>query len=359
MKVVKFGGSSLGSAENILKAKDIILADGARTFVVVSAPGKAADFPRKITDLLIDTHAQLCYEDSCDSCDTVFGRFEKLSRDLGVDISAELERVREEISINRCQYDFVISRGEYLMAVLFAKVLNWVFLDAANYVAIKKNGLVDEEVTRKNFLKIQKTKCYVMGGFYGRGVDGGVKTFARGGSDYTGAVAAVCLNAAMYENFTDTYGVQTANPAVVKNTQTVSEIDYATLHRLSRAGASVIYPNCLPLLRRHAMPLKVDCTFDAGKKGTLVTAKKPAKPFFSITYETKQNINKDTAEILCEMKGITFSLCNLRTVLAGYEVYLVEFSRTRFRLVSPASVLAEVINLLHSALMAAKSTASL
>jgi len=371
MKVVKFGGTSLANAENILKAKTIIDADPTRSFVVVSAPGKCAGFGRKITDLLIDTHAQLCFADTCDSCDVVFERFGTLADDLGIDIGAELERVREEVHINRCDYDFVVSRGEYLMALLFSKLLGWTFLDAAHYIVIKKSGLVDEQLTKSNFAKLDKKEKYVMGGFYGRaadisrreerygrGVCGGVKTFARGGSDYTGAIAAVCLGADIYENFTDTYGVQSANPAVVKHTQNVPEMDYATLHRLCRAGASVIYPNCIPLLRSRAMPLKVDCTFDAGKKSTFVTAKKPNNPFFSITYETKQNINKDTVEILCVLNKIPFALVDLRACLKGGEVYLVEFSRSGFRLITPAVNLASVINLLHKALTAAKSTAS-
>ena len=406
MKVVKFGGTSLANAENILKAKSIVEADPIRSFVVVSAPGKGKDFSRKVTDLLIDAHAQLCFSDTCDSCDTVFGRFEKLSSDLGVDISAELERAREEIYINKCDYDFVVSRGEYLMAVLFAKLLDWRFLDAAQFIVIKESGLVDLEATKANFSKLPHGK-YVMGGFYGRAADarfssiargsygvdaqygrvargsygakathkrseygaktkrdsaqyrhekGGVRVFARGGSDYSGAIAAVCLNASVYENFTDTHGVQSANPATVKNTATVTEIDYSTLYKLCRGGASVIYPNCIPLLRRAAMPLKVACTFDPAGKSTLVTSQKPLKPFFSITYETKQNINKDTVEILCVTHKIDFPLSMLRAVLKGIEVYLVEFSKCDFRLITPASNLVEVINLLHKAFTDSKST---
>ena len=362
LKVVKFGGTSLANAENILNAKAIIEADPSRSFVVVSAPGKCIDFPRKVTDLLIDAHAQLCFEETCDSCDSVFNRFEKLGADLDIDINAELERAREEIYINKCDYDFVVSRGEYLMAVLFAKLLGWQFLDAAHYIVIKDNGLVDLEATKMNFRSIAQGR-YVLGGFYGAHAPLGsarktgtcVKVFARGGSDYSGAIAAVCLNASVYENFTDTYGVQSANPTVVKNTETVAEIDYMTLYRLCKGGASVIYPNCIPLLRRAAMPLKVDCTFDPGRKSTFVTAQKPIKPFFSITYETKQNINKDTVEILCVIHKIEFSLSHLRSVLKDIEVYLVEFSKREFRLITPASNLTVVINLLHKSLTKSKS----
>ena len=349
--VVKFGGSSLANADNILKAKAIIQECPKRSFIVVSAPGKCMGFPRKITDLLIDTYAQMCFKDECDSCDLVFDRFKKIADDLKVDITDVLERTREEVFINKCEYDFIISRGEYLMAVLMARLLGYKFLDAANFVVIKKDGTADIESTRRNFSKLDKSGHYVMGGFFGKGTDGNIKTFARGGSDYSGAIAAVCIDADLYENFTDTYGVQTAHPSMVKNTKTVHEIDYSTLHTLCRGGASVIYPNCIPLLKSHSMPLQVDCTLDSGKKYTYVTHKKSQNPFFSITYETRQNINKDTAEILCVMHKIKFTLSRLRELLFDHEVYLVEFSDNVLRLLSPVTELQKVVNLLHSELL--------
>lgn len=257
------------------------------------------------------------------------------------------------------------------MAILFAHLLNFKFLDAANYIIIKKNGLVDEVSTRANFAKLPRNERYVMGGFYGCTEvrpsktcppcrnNLKVKTFTRGGSDYSGAIAAVYLNARLYENFTDTYGVQTANPAIVKETLSIPEIDYSTLYRLCKAGASVIYPNCVPLLRRHSMPLKVDCTLDPGKRYTIVGLKRAQSPYFSITYETKRNINKDTVEILCIMNKISFSYDTLCEMLSSHEVYLVSFSKHEFRLIASVSAFVEVINLLHKSLIAAKSIASL
>ena len=360
----------MACAENILMAKEIVEADPQRRFVVVSAPGKCAGlFERKITDLLIDAHAQLCFADVTDSLDAVLARFCGLAIELGIDMDCEIERVREEIIINKCDYDFVISRGEYLMAQLFAKVLGYTFLDAANYVAIKSNGRLDEKATAKrlsySILNTQystKTKGYVMGGFYGtlvpqgsarsagsyRHGECGVKTFTRGGSDYSGAIAAVCLGAQVYENFTDTYGVQSANPALVSNTTNIAEIDYATLHKLCLGGATVIHPATIPLLKKHGVPLRVDNTFDPGQKFTLVTNKKPTNAYFSITYETKQNINKDTVEILCIYNKIEFGFEELRKLLCNIEVYLVEFTKASFRLLTTAGNLCSVVRLLHA-----------
>jgi len=351
MKVIKFGGSSLACAENIRKAADIVAHDPARTCVVVSAPGKCAEHNKKITDLLIDAHTKMCFEGENESIDIVFDRFKKIADDLGVDIDAELERAREEVFINKCDYDFVISRGEYLMSILFARFIGYKFLDAASYIVIKKNGTADIDATRKNFARLQKDGRYVIGGFFGRSLSGGVKTFARGGSDYSGAVVSVCLGAELYENFTDTYGVQTANPSIVKNTLNVSEMDYRTLHRLSRAGATVIFPNCVPLLKSHAMPLRVDNTFDPGKRSTYVARTKAHKPFFSITYQTGANINKETATILCVLHKVCLGVHELKNVLAKSEVYLTHYAPTEFRLLTPASNVTRVVNLLHKNLV--------
>jgi aspartate kinase len=292
----------------------------------------------------------MCFEGDNQSIDIVFSRFEKIAFDLGIDINAELDRVREECVINKCDYDFIVSRGEYLIAILFARVLGFKFLDAASYIIIKSDGTADIEATRKNLSVLQKDGRYVLGGFYGRCQSGGVKTFARGGSDYSGAVVAVCLGADVYENFTDTYGVQSANPSIVKNTLNVPELDYDTLHRLSQAGATVIYPNCLPLLKKYMTPLRVDNTFDHGHKSTFVTTTKASKPFFSITYEIGANINKETAQILCVLYKISLSVHELSDLFQGQEVYITHYTPAEFNLLTPASDVAKVVNQLHKRL---------
>lgn len=387
----------MASVESICLAKKIVESDSERNFVVVSAPGKSANYPRKVTDMLIDAHTRLCYSNSFDACETIFARFKSLADGFGINIDNEIQRTREEIFINKCQYDFVVSRGEYLMAILFAKIIGYKFLDAATLIVIKPSGKVDLPATRANFARLCKRDKYVMGGFYGRvkrehteygstqygrakhgkasrvpaeygsiqqgskeqgqSLDG-IKIFARGGSDLSGAIAAVCLRASLYENFTDTYGVQTANPAIVKNTDTVSEIDYSTLYKLCLGGASVIFPDCVPLLKAHNVPLLVDNTFDYGKNFTIVGSKKNVNPYFSLTYETKRNINKDTVEILCVKNKVYFSMEKLCEVLGNKEVYLVSFSKNDFRLIAPVANFASIINVLHKALTASKSIAS-
>ena len=362
MKVVKFGGSSLATSGSILLAKNIVESDPARKFIIVSAPGRAEGFNRKVTDLLIETYAQLCYQETSKSLEEVITRFENLGLELGVDIEAELERCVDEIYINKCNRDFVVSRGEYMMALLFSKLVGYRFVDATRLIIIKKNGKADEQATKERFSKLGRdhlAEGIVIGGFYGCCQGGGVKLFPRGGSDYSGAIAAALLPSKRYENFTDTYGVQTANPAVVSNTQTIPRLDYKTLHKLSLAGASVIYPECLPLLKKYNVPMIIDNTFDPFKKFTTVsnsmeTGTLVGSSFFCITYETKQNINKHMAQVLCIYNEIHFNPSKLEKALEAFEVYLTTYKKKctggEFSLLASASQVEPVVQKLHKML---------
>lgn len=267
----------MGSSDSILLCKNIVESDKERRVVVVSAPGKAPGFGQKITDMLIQAHDELCRDDKKDTLLAVIDRFENLAKSLGVDIEAELERCIEEISTNRCDRDFVISRGEYLMALIFSGVLGYKFIDATRLVVIKPNGEFDARATRERCVRLKKTGIFdkergiVVGGFFGTTKNGGVKTFARGGSDYSGAILACMFDATMYENFTDVNGVYTSDPATNPNARPIPRIDYDELYKLSREGANVIFAECLPLLKKYNVPLVIDNTFNPGKVFTTVT----------------------------------------------------------------------------------------
>jgi aspartate kinase len=239
MKVTKFGGTSLATAANIRRAASIVSSDTARRFVVVSAAGRRFRGDIKVTDLLIE-------------------RFGNLADELGV---SDLR-------------DFFVSRGEDFMARLFSRVIGFTYLDAADFVVIKRGGLANIAATKRNFDRYFQTHSreggVVMGGFYGRTTGGQIRTFPRGGGDYSGAVAAVCLAAEKYEVFTDTYGVMTADPNRDPTAVTIPELTFAELFKICDAGAEVVFRDCVPLLARHKISLLVDNTFDPGKHFTNV-----------------------------------------------------------------------------------------
>ena len=205
----------MATSENILKCKDIVLSDKERTFVVVSAPGKRFKGDEKVTDILIE-------------------RFGKLSDELGLGLR-----------------DYCVSRGEEIMARLFAKLLDFEYIDAKDFIDID-NAKVIGAFPPKPPLRGSQPKGFVMGGFYGRGKNGEVKTFERGGSDTSGAVVANCLGADLYEIFTDTYGVFDENGKT---------IPHMTFEQFYDMGLRKVL---------NGVPIKIDNTFDPDKSYTLI-----------------------------------------------------------------------------------------
>ena len=146
-KVVKFGGSSLASAEQFKKVGDIIRSDESRAYVVPSAPGKRFSDDIKITDMLYQCYNlareastkeefETCYSNIC-------ARFQGIITDLGLDfdISGELSYIKNAI-LGRAGRDFAASRGEYLSGLILAKFIGFDFIDAENVILFKDNGRV-------------------------------------------------------------------------------------------------------------------------------------------------------------------------------------------------------------------------
>ena len=136
VKVVKFGGSSLASAEQFRKVKAIVDADESRRVIVISAAGKRDSNDHKLTDLLYLIHAHLIYGVSCeDILKTVESRLTEIRDELEipVDISAELSAFHRKLSKDT-SVDEIVSRGEYFTSKLMAAYLGYAFVDAADCV---------------------------------------------------------------------------------------------------------------------------------------------------------------------------------------------------------------------------------
>ena len=218
VKTVKFGGTSLCSAENFTKVKNIILADKARKYVVPSAPGKRFPGDEKITDLLY-----LCYAKNSnglsfdDTYEQICDRYVGIEKELGLktNIALELAAIKKNI-LSGASEDYIASRGEYLSGLLLADYLGFDFYDAAELISFHADGTYDDETTQKWTQKLAETQNVVVPGFYGRKRDGSIKTFSRGGSDITGAIVARAVQADVYENWTDVSGFLMADPTLWK-----------------------------------------------------------------------------------------------------------------------------------------------
>lgn len=274
MKVAKFGGSSLADAVQLKKVRDIIFADDARRYIVVSAPGKGVNNNHKVTDLLAMCH-QLSDHDL--NFNEVYKIIEDVYKNivddlsLLIDIDKILAEVKEEIS-KGASYDFVISRGEYMSAQVLASFIGYDFVDAKDLIVFT-DGVLDlkrsQDAIEKVLVNHEKA---VIPGFYGV-EEGKVKTFSRGGSDVTGSVIAAALGADMYENFTDVSGFLVADPRIVKNPAPIGTITYKELRELSYMGANVLHEEAIFPLRDKNIPINIKNTNKPDKPGTLILSK--------------------------------------------------------------------------------------
>lgn len=273
--VCKFGGSSVADASQFRKVRAIVEAEPKRTIVVPSAPGKRVKTEAKITDLLY-----LCHDMATMGADfeptfaLIVERYLGIARDLGLStgISSAFDKFKAELSSGVTR-DFVASRGEHFNGLLMAEYLGAEFIEPAEFVIITPAGLVATETYELLGKRIaDTTKRYVIPGFYGRDQRGHVKTFSRGGSDISGAIAARAANAELYENWTDVSGLLMADPSIVKNPRPMAEVTYREIRELSYMGASVFHDEAILPVREAKIPICIKNTNDPNHPGTRIVS---------------------------------------------------------------------------------------
>ena len=281
MKAVKFGGTSMSTADSIARVKDIIKSDTQRRFVVVSAPGKA-DGEVKVTDALIDIavapplkRAEL-FAHVCD-------RFRALCDGVGIGRTAlddELDIIKNNLS--SATYDYIVSRGEYLSAALLAKLIGYEFVDAADLIKFNGTAYNDEYTDNVSRIQLKGCKGAVIPGFYGSNEKGEIVTFSRGGSDISGAIIARSVNASLYENFTDVDGFMTCDPRTVPHASVIDILTYKELRELSYMGANVLHPESIFPVRKANIPIHILNTFNPNAHGTKIV---PTEEFLLGKYQ--------------------------------------------------------------------------
>ncbi len=273
LKVAKFGGTSLADAGQFKKVYTIVKNNDERKYLVVSAPGKRFKDDNKITDLLYLTYAHLKFSVPYGPVlDIIEERFNLIKDEfnLHTDLDREFKIIRENLD-NKCEEDYVVSRGEYLCALLMADYLDCDFVDSKDLIFFNYDGTVNQEKTSKKLTDLlSKSNKAVIPGFYGSYPDGSIKTFSRGGSDITGAIVSSVMGADIYENWTDVSGFLVADPRIVNNPKQIKKITYQELRELSYMGASVLHEEAVFPVRQAGIPINVKNTNDPENPGTLI-----------------------------------------------------------------------------------------
>ena len=287
LKVSKFGGSSLASAEQVRRVCDIITADPGRRLIVVSAPGKRYSQDIKVTDLLIAAASQrLIGKIGASECAEAIERYRSIASELGLPpevvepIARDLtERLENSTTDADLYMDTMKAGGEDNCARLIAQVLQAHGVDA-HYVNPKEAGLLlsDEpgnaQVLPEAYNRLrdlhERPGITIFPGFFGYSKKGNVVTFSRGGSDITGAILASAVRAEVYENFTDVDSVFAANPSIVKDPVPIAELTYREMRELSYAGFSVFHDEALEPVYRAQVPVNIRNTNNPKADGTLI-----------------------------------------------------------------------------------------
>ena len=310
MKVMKFGGTSVGSVKSILSLKKIVETE-ARTqpvIVVVSALDGITDkliatskmakqgdeHYREEFDAMVKRHHQMIDTiitddkkrvDLFNNVDQLFDQLKSIF--YGVYLIHDLSKKTE---------DTIVSYGERLSShIVAAMVKNGVRMNSRDFIRTeKKQGkhVIDADLTtqlvKEAFKDMNDKAIYVVPGFIARDRDTHETTnLGRGGSDYTASILAAVLNAEVLEIWTDVDGFMTADPKVIKSAYTINELSYVEAMELCNFGAKVIYPPTIYPVCVKNIPIKVKNTFNPEHPGTLIKAKidddnKPIKGISSI-----------------------------------------------------------------------------
>lgn len=285
-KVVKFGGSSLASAKQFKKVKDIIMADKSRRYVIPSAPGKRTSSDEKVTDLLYACYSAASEGHSYKKIfDAIMARYEQIitGLDLNVNLDFEFKTIEENFLAKKGR-DYAASRGEYLNGIIMAAYLGYEFIDAADVICFDADGsFLSEKTNQELAARLSKVSRAVIPGFYGSMPDGSVKTFSRGGSDITGSLVARAVHADLYENWTDVSGFLVADPRIVDNPEPIETITYRELRELSYMGASVLHEEAIFPVRKEGIPINIRNTNRPSDPGTMIVESTLKRPHYTIT----------------------------------------------------------------------------
>lgn len=300
--------------------KKIIDSDPDRRFVVVSAPGKRFSGDIKVTDMLYKCFKDLQSEGTCKTAfSEVRKRFESIVKELGLDfdMAKVLDETEARIDIEKSE-DFTASRGEYLSAVVMAQLLDAKFIDSEDVVFFDERGRFDDTKSYKAIAAATEgCKRAVFPGFYGKGVDGKVKTFSRGGSDISGAIVARAVGASVYENWTDVSGFLACDPRIVESPKNIKSLSYKELRELSYMGANVLHSESIFPVRKANIPIVIKNTFRPEDEGTSILPIAQYKPSGNIV--TGIAGKKNFTVIFIEKSHMNYEIGFVRKVLSVFE----------------------------------------
>jgi bifunctional aspartokinase / homoserine dehydrogenase 1 len=290
MKVLKFGGSSVGNSDRIRMVKKITASESLPLVVIVSALQGVTDSLKSISesaaghddgykkglDELINKHRSVSLELlSGEALKSTVAKVDQIFKELNETLSG-LFLLRE---LSKYSLDKVLSAGERLSSLIISAYFeNSILIDAReiiktddNYGNANVDFILTNSLVRKKILN--KKKLIVVPGFISSTPENETTTLGRGGSDYTAAIIAAAINADVLEIWTDTDGFMTADPRKVEKAYAIESLTYSEAIELSHFGAKVIYTPTLRPVYKKLIPIFIRNSFNPEVKGTLISVK--------------------------------------------------------------------------------------
>lgn len=288
MKVMKFGGTSVGSVKSILNVKKIVESVEEPVIVVVSALGG-------ITDKLINTSKMAAAGNANYETEyrEIVRRHEEMIREvipegearksLQHQVSGLLNELKDIFQgiylikdLSPKTSDMIVSYGERLSSIIAAELTNATWFDSRDFIKTEQKHnkhVLDTELTNRlvceTFSKLPQRS--LIPGFISTDKNtGNVTNLGRGGSDYTAAIVAAALNADSLEIWTDVDGFMTADPRVISTAYTINELSYVEATELCNFGAKVVYPPTIYPVCHKNIPILIKNTFNPEAPGTII-----------------------------------------------------------------------------------------
>lgn len=288
MKVLKFGGTSVGSIKNMQRVKELIT-DSGKKIVVLSAMSGTTNALVEISDCIkrneLEKATQLIEELYVKYNDVIDELLETstIKQEVGNYIDKIFDFIRETISekYSILLYNKLVAQGELLSTFIFTKYLiqegvNARLLPALEFMRIDKANEPDEFYIKQNLQRIIKESLpadiYITQGFICLDAYGNVANLQRGGSDYTATIIGAVIEAFEVQIWTDIDGMHNNDPRFVENTHAISNLSFDEAAELAYFGAKILHPQTVMPAREANIPVRLKNTMDPESYGTLITS---------------------------------------------------------------------------------------
>lgn len=288
MKVLKFGGTSVGSVENMNAVMNLIT-DGEKKLVVLSAMSGT-------TNVLVEISGYL-YKKNKDAARAQISNLEKKYKEVISNLFKTENSQKEGQEIIKKSFDtirllasrtftaveeqIILAQGELISTALFTQLMldhgyKTELLPALDFMRIDSDKAADLEAIKTNITKVLQeageADYYITQGFICRNPEGEIDNLQRGGSDYTASLIGAAIDAEEIQIWTDIDGFHNNDPRYVNNTQKIEQMSFNEVAELAYFGAKILHPQTVLPAKLHNIPVRLKNTMNPGDSGTLITA---------------------------------------------------------------------------------------